>query len=159
VRVLCCLDGTNLEAMRHGLALLNKGESAEIGFIHVIDLRPREELKFRRGPHPFGRPGMREREIPETESTAAEETLDMAVQAVPGAKTILREGRPEREIVNAAAEWRADLVLLCPRIDYGERPRIGPKSIGHIARFVVDHAPCPVLLLRPFAREAFPIER
>ena len=25
---------------------------------------------------------------------------------------------------------------------------IGPKSVGHVARFVLDHAPCPVLLAR-----------
>jgi hypothetical protein len=24
----------------------------------------------------------------------------------------------------------------------------GPRSLGHTARFVVDHSPCPVLLLR-----------
>lgn len=27
-------------------------------------------------------------------------------------------------------------------------PALGPKSLGHVARFVLDHAPCPVLLLR-----------
>ena len=27
-------------------------------------------------------------------------------------------------------------------------PRLGPASVGHTARFVIDHAPCDVLLLR-----------
>lgn len=35
---------------------------------------------------------------------------------------------------------------------------IGPKSVGHVARFVLDHAPCPVFLARPVTRELFPIK-
>jgi hypothetical protein len=31
----------------------------------------------------------------------------------------------------------------------GERSRLGPKSLGPASRFVVDHAPCPVLLVWP----------
>lgn len=30
----------------------------------------------------------------------------------------------------------------------GHRGGIGPKSVGHVARFVLDHVPSPVLLLR-----------
>jgi hypothetical protein len=33
-------------------------------------------------------------------------------------------------------------------------PHLGPKSIGHVARFVLDHAPCPVLLVRPLSSTA-----
>jgi hypothetical protein len=32
---------------------------------------------------------------------------------------------------------------------HGNGPPTGPPSVGHTARFVVDHAPCPVLLVRP----------
>jgi nucleotide-binding universal stress UspA family protein len=78
---------------------------------------------------------------------------------VKNAETLLRQGRPELEIVNAASEWRADVILICARTEYGEPPYIGPRSVGHVARFVLDHAPCPVLLVRPLAREQFPIER
>ncbi|HEY6542505.1 MAG TPA: universal stress protein, partial [Ktedonobacteraceae bacterium] len=67
------------------------------------------------------------------------------------AERLHRTGRPEREIVNAAVEWNADLILICPHSIYGDKPTIGPKSVGHIARFVLDHAPCPVLLVRPRA--------
>jgi len=31
----------------------------------------------------------------------------------------------------------------------GDRSRLGPKSLGKTTRFVVDHAPCPVLLVWP----------
>jgi arsenical pump membrane protein len=77
----------------------------------------------------------------------------------PGAELIRKEGRPEREIVNSATEWAADLVVICPRSPQSAGPPLGPKSVGHVARFVLDHAPCPVLLVRPIAREVFPIPR
>ena len=31
----------------------------------------------------------------------------------------------------------------------GDRSRLGPHSLGHATRFIVDHAPCPVLLVWP----------
>ncbi|MBT2422253.1 universal stress protein [Streptomyces sp. ISL-22] len=55
-----------------------------------------------------------------------------------------RAGRVEREVV--AAVRAADL-LICARD--GDPTRLGPHSLGHAARFVVDHAPCPVLLVWP----------
>jgi hypothetical protein len=33
----------------------------------------------------------------------------------------------------------------------GDQSRLGPKSLGKEVRFVVDHAPCPVLLIWPAA--------
>src|SRR3569833_1365599 len=63
------------------------------------------------------------------------------------AAVLRRRGRVEREVVRAAEE--ADL-LICARD--GDRHRLGPRSLGPAARFVVDHAPCPVLLVWP--REA-----
>ncbi|MEW2626229.1 universal stress protein [Streptomyces sp. NPDC048106] len=55
-----------------------------------------------------------------------------------------RAGRVEREVV-AAAEGAGLLVLARD----GERSRLGPHSLGPAARFAVDHAPCPVLLVWP----------
>ena len=57
---------------------------------------------------------------------------------------IVRTGRPEREVVAAAAG--ADLLILARD---GDRSRLGPKSLGKATRFAVDHAPCPVLLVWP----------
>jgi hypothetical protein len=31
----------------------------------------------------------------------------------------------------------------------GDRSRLGPHSLGHATRFVVDHAPCDVLVVWP----------
>jgi nucleotide-binding universal stress UspA family protein len=55
-----------------------------------------------------------------------------------------RHGRPEREVVSAAAG--ADLLIVARD---GDQSRLGPKSLGKEVRFVVDHAPCPVLLIWP----------
>ncbi|MEZ0294701.1 MAG: universal stress protein [Solirubrobacteraceae bacterium] len=58
------------------------------------------------------------------------------------AETVARRGRVEREVVAAAQD--ADLLVLARD---GDRGRLGPKSLGPPARFVVDHAPCRVLLV------------
>ena len=55
-----------------------------------------------------------------------------------------RSGRAEREVV-AGAEG-ADLLILARD---GDRSRPGLKSLGPASRFVVGHAPCPVLLAWP----------
>ncbi len=54
------------------------------------------------------------------------------------------QGRPERAVVAASAE--ADLLVVARD---GDQTRLGPKSLGKITRFVVDHAACPVLLVWP----------
>jgi nucleotide-binding universal stress UspA family protein len=55
-----------------------------------------------------------------------------------------RQGAVEREVVTAAL----GAALLIVARD-GDPARVGPKSLGRAARFVVDHAPCPVLLVWP----------
>ncbi|WP_407562418.1 universal stress protein [Streptomyces sp. 184] len=55
-----------------------------------------------------------------------------------------RAGRAEREVV-AAAEG-ADLLVVARD---GDRSHLGPRSLGPASRFVVDHAPCPLLLVWP----------
>jgi nucleotide-binding universal stress UspA family protein len=57
-----------------------------------------------------------------------------------------RRGRPEREVI-AACEG-ADLLILGRD---GDRSRLGPRSLGKATRFVLDHAPCQVLLVWPEA--------
>lgn len=58
---------------------------------------------------------------------------------------IRRRGRVEREVVRAVAE---DVDLLVAARD-GDHSRLGPRSLGPVTRFVVDHAPCAVLLVWP----------
>jgi nucleotide-binding universal stress UspA family protein len=59
-------------------------------------------------------------------------------------RRVERSGRVEREVVAAAED--ADLLILARD---GDRSSLGPRSLGPAGRFVVDHAPCPVLLIWP----------
>jgi nucleotide-binding universal stress UspA family protein len=161
MRVLCCLDGTNVGQVSKAAEMLSRVESSTFGLLFVTDTGPRhgiEHLRERFHRHP-GPPPPREQEMRQAERLSAQDILDEALSYFPGAETLNRLGRPEREIVDTAAEWQADLVIICARAEYGEWHKIGPKSVGHVARFVLDHAPCPVLLVRAFSREEFPIPR
>jgi nucleotide-binding universal stress UspA family protein len=97
-------------------------------------------LLGRRGP---GRdPGPR---VAELAAASAGELLDAAARRLGRpCDRLERHGRPEREVVSAAAG--ADLLILARD---GDRSRLGPKSLGKATRFAVDHAPCPVLLVWP----------
>ena len=76
---------------------------------------------------------------------AAAALLDDAAERLGRPATRLeRRGRVEREVVRAADG--ADL-LICARD--GDRAHLGPRSLGPATRFVIDHAPCPVLLVWP----------
>jgi nucleotide-binding universal stress UspA family protein len=60
------------------------------------------------------------------------------------ARQEVRRGRVERLVVEAAGG--ADLLVAARD---GDRSRLGPASLGPVTRFVVDHAPCAVLLVWP----------
>ncbi len=81
------------------------------------------------------------------DAAAATELLEAAAARLGSpATTVTRHGRVEHEVVRATAG--ADL-LICGRD--GDADRAGPKSLAPPTRFVVDHAPCPVLLVWPGA--------
>ncbi|MEU2423391.1 universal stress protein [Streptomyces sp. NPDC007851] len=83
--------------------------------------------------------------LAELGGTSAAELLDAAGTRLGRPCTLVeRTGRVEREVV-AAAEGAGLLVVARD----GDRSRLGPHSLGRAARFVVDHAPCPVLLVWP----------
>ncbi|GAA0592693.1 universal stress protein [Streptomyces crystallinus] len=78
-------------------------------------------------------------------TASAEQLLARAAQRLGRpCDRVERTGRIEREVV-AAAEG-ADLLILARD---GDRTHLGPRSLGPASRFVVDHAPCPVLLVWP----------
>ena len=122
-------------------------DSTRITLIHVTEDDPPDAargaylgLMGRRAPGPD--PGAR---IAEFERHSAAELLDDAARRLGRpCDRIDRHGRPEREVVAAAAG--ADLLIVARD---GDQSRLGPKSLGKEARFVVDHAPCPVLLIWP----------
>lgn len=89
-----------------------------------------------------GDPGTRVTEIARQSTRAM---LDVAAARLGRPASIeLREGRVEREVTAAAAA--ADLLVLARD---GDLSRLGPHSLDKHTRFVVDHAPCRVLLVWP----------
>ena len=150
MRVLCCLDGTNIEQVSKTVSTMLNPASLTLGLLYVIDSGPQEDLerhreRFLRGPHP---PKPRRDQMHEAEAASAQDILDEGLRYLPDAELLQRSGRPEREIVRCAAEWNADIIVIFPRSPTYGGPLVGPKSVGHVARFVLDHAPCPVLLAR-----------
>ncbi len=61
------------------------------------------------------------------------------------AELLHRHGRLEHEVIRAVAE-NIDLLMVARD---GDHSRLGPHSLGPATRFVVDHAPCVVLLVWP----------
>lgn len=82
----------------------------------------------------------------EATATAAEQQLLQAAADRLGRPCTqqTRTGRAEREVVEAADG--ADLLILARD---GDLDHLGPHSLGRATRFVVDHAPCPILLVWP----------
>ena len=159
MRVLCCLDGMNIDQVSKAVAMVATAIDGTIGLLYVTDSGPHGEIERKREGllrprHPSGPLYERMRQA---EVVAAQDILQEGQRYLPGAETLHLEGRPEREIVICAAEWNADLIGICPRTPGYGGPSLGPKSVGHVARFVLDHAPCPVLLVRPLSSNTFPI--
>ena len=122
--------------------------AAEVTLLHVApgDVEglaegARRGLLGRKPPPPHAH------EIRDISDEAAAALLADAAAALGGApRTRALRGRIEREVVAAADGF--DLLVLARD---GDRARLGPRSLGPPTRFVVDHAPCQVLVLWPDA--------
>ena len=117
---------------------------AEITLLHVAPADVEELAGGGRrgllGRHP---PPPPEHGIRAISDAAAQALLEDARERIGRpAETVARRGRVEREVVAAAQD--ADLLVLARD---GDRKRLGPKTLGPPARFVVDHAPCRILLV------------
>ena len=93
------------------------------------------------GPEPGGLLGRHR--PPRAPVAADDELLEAAAERLGRpAERLSPPGRPEHTVVEAAAEF--DLLIV-------SRTNLhpGPHSLGHATRFVVDHAPCTLLLVWP----------
>jgi nucleotide-binding universal stress UspA family protein len=104
---------------------------------HVAEAAGRGLLGRRRAPAPQPL-----RDI--SDAAAAELLADARERLGREAELRARRGRVEREVVAAARDM--DVLVLARD---GDHARLGPRSLGPAARFVVDHAPCRVLLVWP----------
>ncbi|HEX3780877.1 MAG TPA: universal stress protein [Pseudonocardiaceae bacterium] len=120
-------------------------QAAEFVLLHVEDAELAEVVHgaygglFGRGRHDPGET------VTGLAGPAARELLDAAAERLGRPSTSLaRGGEVAREVVAVCAD--ADL-LVCARD--GAHDRLGPRSIGKQSRFVIDHAPCAVLVVWP----------
>jgi nucleotide-binding universal stress UspA family protein len=119
---------------------------AEITLLHVANTEPetvargaRRGLLGRHAPPP---PAETLREI--SEQAAAELLAEAQTRLGRPATSQALRGRVEREVVGVAEG--VDILVLARD---GDRERLGPRSLGPATRFVIDHAPCRVLLIWP----------
>ena len=78
-------------------------------------------------------------------SASAADLIEAAARRL-GRPCERREIHDQTERAVVAASATADLLIVARD---GDRSRLGPKSLGKVTRFVVDHAACPVLLVWP----------
>jgi nucleotide-binding universal stress UspA family protein len=120
---------------------------AEVTFLHVapsdVEAVASHGAARLLGRHPPPPPGPPLRVIAEEEALALLEAARDRFERP--AELLARRGRIEREVLEACAG--ADLLVLARD---GEQ-RLEPKSVGPRTRFVLDHAPCQVLLVWPEA--------
>jgi nucleotide-binding universal stress UspA family protein len=122
-------------------------DPVELVLLHVVDADITEALHGAFGGL-LGRGG-RDRDPGDAVASLADEEsarLLAAAEARLGrrARHEVRVGRVEREVVAGCA---GATLLVCARD--GDHSRLGPRSLGPHTRFVVDHAPCAVLLIWP----------
>ena len=146
MKVVVLIDGLHTRLSR-----LVAFDAVEMLVVYVAVTGPGEGLELMhhrpgRGPLP---PHARHA-IVEAQGERSEAALAEAQRLAEGlgarATKVHVEGEAGRAVCELAAKERADLVVV--RAGGPDRPPVGPKSLGPVARFITDHSPCPVLLLR-----------
>jgi nucleotide-binding universal stress UspA family protein len=152
--IVVCLDLEDGIDPIQGLVDSAAIAGADVTLLHVIDTVERAKLEDSVRPG-IVRPSLRDVEdaLDVDERSMLRETYDQTVailrtQRAGEVRLSVREGRPERVIVSYLSESSAGLCVVGRRPDWKRNRDVGPRSIGKVARFVVDHAPCPVLMLR-----------
>ena len=147
-RILATTDfsDSSREAVEYALGLAER-LGAEVELVHVFE-RPMyfevgvsHNLQLRHNVEQWIR-DLRE-EADKRLSATAEELQ----RRKPGVRAVLREGAPVEQIVKAAQEGQADLIVI------GTHGRTGLPHVllGSVAERVVRYAPCAVLTVRPGA--------
>ncbi len=137
-RILIAVDGSPLSAHAADVGIeLARSLGSNLALIHVVD------------PAPYV---ASESGIPATDIIAVAEQNGSRLLAEYRARATLqappmefvRVGTPAAEIVDAATEWHADLIVI------GSHGRGGVSRLllGSVAEGVMRHAPCPVLVVR-----------
>ncbi len=149
-KILCPTDfsGFSNRAFEHALAWAG-AFGADIHLLHVVTVHNFD---------PFNPElGFPETGVHEVLQRDAEAQLDRLLKKIPDpAPVVTRESRagysPWGEIIDCAREQEADLIVMAT---HGYRG-LGRLFLGSTAARVLEHTPCPVLLLRPGDDEELP---
>lgn len=153
MKILIPIEGSEDEThFRRIVALAPLRQAEVIVLAHVIDTGTRGDVEYGRERYLVRRPLSPDRrdELTRAEEERARAGLDFARQALISAgvpeerlsQAVLR-GKPKETLCDLAE--REAITLTVVRIRSGKP---GPHSLGKTARYLVDHAPGAVLLLR-----------
>lgn len=151
MRVLILVDGFHTEELMAQLTRLLRVDHAELLLIYVQGPGQRAGLDLvRRRPGGHQLPPHRERELAQAElegsANALAEAEKLARPLFRNVESIQVRGEPGRPVCEVASRQGANLIVI--RAGGRDQPLVSPGSLGPTARFVADHSPCSVLLLR-----------
>jgi len=139
-KILIAVDDSSysMKAARAGFALAHRLK-AMIAILYVID-KSKEVINADLGITP----GQSKTVL----LGEAEKTIEQYIKMYDGIDKVFRftpEGLPEKEILNIANEWKADLIVM------GTHGRSGLNRMltGSIAEYVIRHAEIPVMVTPP----------
>jgi nucleotide-binding universal stress UspA family protein len=142
MKILVLIDGLHTREMLAALEHLVDLRRADLILAYVRGPGPRaslEMLRRRPGRHPI--PPPRDRDIHEAEVSVGDDALAeaeaLARATAAGVKTVHVAGEPGHAVCDLARSRGVDLTVV----------RAG-RQLGPAARFIADHSPGPVLLLR-----------
>ncbi|MDQ1271904.1 MAG: hypothetical protein QG591_534 [Planctomycetota bacterium] len=138
-KILCPVDHSECSylALKYAISLALKDE-AKLYLMHVIDTRLYDTEIYKFSPYKLDEIDMNKIHEDLIKSLP-EGTMDVLE-----VETIVLKGIPFHEIINAATEIGADLIVI------GTHGRTGLSHVvmGSVAEKVVRKAPCPVLTVR-----------
>jgi universal stress protein A len=137
-RILVAVDAEPNAARAVDLAIdLARALGAEIAFIHAIDPGPGYTPES-------GVPAATAIKLAEEDGKRLLAAFRLRAAVEPPPLEFIPVGKPATEIVKAAREWPADVIVI------GSHGRMGVKRafLGSVAEAVTRHAPCPVLVVR-----------
>lgn len=142
MRILLAIDGSKFsDAATHAVTAQAIPETTEVRVVHVVDIME----------NPFPAMTAFDAEIehaPNVQRNPAEALVEATAELLRAAglkaTTAVEWGDPKSKIIDAAAEWHADLIVV------GSHGRTGLERflIGSVSDAVARYAPCSVEVVR-----------
>ncbi|MDB5075410.1 MAG: hypothetical protein JWO42_1589 [Chloroflexi bacterium] len=148
MKLIVGCDGREAQSYFDTLRHVAQLAGTEVIFVHVTDQSVQSDWERSATRRLLGRPPASLERFNEARARSANQILEDALTATtswPAAdrRAVVLAGNPERELVRLALAEKADLMAVGQH-----RLELGPHALGHCARFVVDHAPCTVIVVR-----------